>query len=293
MSLVSVIIPTYNRGKTIKRAIDSVLHQTYQKLEIIIVDDCSEDNTAELINEIGDIRIQYMKLEHNSGACVARNIGVSRASGDYIAFQDSDDYWHSDKLEKQMRFIVEHNYDFISCGFTRITKNKKHDIGIKICSDDPIQIWCELLNGNWVSTQTILCRKECFNKIHFDKDVKRFQDWDIALQAAQYYKIGSFPESLVDVFLQDDSITKNIHAYSATKYILDKHFKYIDTENKRKMAQFYKSYGDNERIISVYKAGKYYLKSFIYQKKIGILGRYLLCISGLMKLYKHKYTDMT
>ena len=97
--LVSVIIPTYNRKKTILSAIYSVLKQTYTKLEVIVVDDGSTDGTGELIKKtIKDERLVYIKLKKNKGQSAARNVGVKRSIGEIIAFQDSDDIWDESKL---------------------------------------------------------------------------------------------------------------------------------------------------------------------------------------------------
>lgn len=92
--MISVIIPTYNRGHLIERAINSVLRQTYKKIEIIVVDDCSTDGTEEVMRQYtNNNKIKYVKLDKNSGACKARNTGIKVASGNVIAFLDSDDEW--------------------------------------------------------------------------------------------------------------------------------------------------------------------------------------------------------
>lgn len=113
--LISVIIPSYNRAHLINEACTSVLSQTYSNIELIIVDDCSTDNTKEVVSSIKDSRVHYYCLEKNSGACIARNLGIEKATGDYIAFNDSDDRWHSDKLEKQISFLIENNADVTVC----------------------------------------------------------------------------------------------------------------------------------------------------------------------------------
>ena len=104
--MISVIIPTYNRAKLLPRAVESVLNQTYQDIELIIVDDGSTDDTMEWVRGIKDDRVRYAQLNHQ-GACAARNHGISIARGEYIAFQDSDDIWFMDKLEKQLAFLHE------------------------------------------------------------------------------------------------------------------------------------------------------------------------------------------
>jgi len=106
--LVSVIIPTYNRADVVKRAITSVQLQTHKNLEIIVVDDASADNTAEVVLSIIDNRIRYICHKANLGGSAARNTGINQARGEYIAFLDSDDVWLPNKLTVQMEVIITH-----------------------------------------------------------------------------------------------------------------------------------------------------------------------------------------
>ena len=103
MPTVSIIIPTYNREQLLGRAIKSVLAQTYQDFELIIVDDGSTDNTERLVKSFNSEKTRYIRHRKNKGPAAARNTGIRSAKGDYIAFQDSDDEWMPEKLEKQMR----------------------------------------------------------------------------------------------------------------------------------------------------------------------------------------------
>ena len=106
---ISVIIPTYNRSHTIEKSLDSVFNQTYIVNEIIVVDDCSTDNTIDILNLYKD-QITVLQTEINLGAQIARNIGINAAKSDWIAFLDSDDEWLSDKIEKQISAL--HNINF-------------------------------------------------------------------------------------------------------------------------------------------------------------------------------------
>lgn len=110
--LVSIITPTYNCGRFIAETINSVLAQTYNNWEMLIVDDCSSDNTKEIVEQFKDSRIKYFCLEHNSGAAVARNTALRMAKGRWIAFLDSDDLWLPEKLERQIKFMEDNNYVF-------------------------------------------------------------------------------------------------------------------------------------------------------------------------------------
>lgn len=120
--LVSVVIPTYNCGEFIGETIESVLKQTYSNWEIIIVDDCSTDNTEEVVREYIklDARISYYLLDSNSGAAIARTKAMELANGEYIAFLDSDDIWVENKLEKQINFMIENQYNFTCTAYEKI-----------------------------------------------------------------------------------------------------------------------------------------------------------------------------
>lgn len=99
---VSIVIPTYNRARFLGRLVRSVLNQTYKNFEVIVADDASTDDTAEIIKTFKDDRIRYIRHESNAGAAAARNTGIKASRGEYVAFQDSDDEWLPEKLEKQM-----------------------------------------------------------------------------------------------------------------------------------------------------------------------------------------------
>lgn len=118
--LVSIITPTYNCAKFIGATIESVLNQTYQNFEMIIVDDASKDNTEEVVKSFKDKRIKYIRLSKNSGPAVARNRAMEEARGKYMAFLDSDDLWKREKLEKQINFIKKNKYKIICSDYEQI-----------------------------------------------------------------------------------------------------------------------------------------------------------------------------
>ncbi len=126
--LVSIIMPAYNCGDFIGETLDSVINQSYKNWEVIIVDDCSTDNTAEVVKEYikKDNRIKYHKLEKNSGAAVARNKAIDLATGKYLAFLDSDDVWFPEKLAKQIGFMEENDYGFSCTSYTKIDEQGEY-----------------------------------------------------------------------------------------------------------------------------------------------------------------------
>lgn len=127
--LVSIITPAYNCEKYIGQTIESVISQTYQNWEMIITNDCSTDNTEQIVIEYAkqDHRIKLVKLSENSGAAIARNTGMSKAQGQYIAFLDADDLWKPKKLELQIAFMLENGYafTFTSYQYLRETPGEK------------------------------------------------------------------------------------------------------------------------------------------------------------------------
>ena len=170
--MVSVIIPVYNSSKYLRECIDSVLKQTYKNLEIIIIDDRSTDDSVDIINSYKDKRIKFIKLKKNSGVSVCRNKGIDLATGDYITFIDSDDYWDLDKIKKQVKFIEKNDYTFIYSNYAFLKNGKKHITNV------PKSItYKEALKNTTIFTSTVM-----FNMKHLKKKdiympiIKRGQD---------------------------------------------------------------------------------------------------------------------
>ena len=205
--LISVIIPSYNRGHLIQKAAQSVLEQTYKNIELIIVDDGSTDNTESQVKSIADSRIKYFKLEKNTGACAARNKGIQEANGEYISFNDSDDCWKNEKLETQLEFLKQENADVVLCAMRCYDENGNflHDFP-KNVETGKIS-YEQLLKYNCSSTQILFGKAECFKNTLFDASMPRLQDWDITLRLSQKYNLFFQNKILADTFIQKDSIS--------------------------------------------------------------------------------------
>ncbi|HOC97311.1 MAG TPA: glycosyltransferase family 2 protein, partial [Candidatus Pacearchaeota archaeon] len=124
---VSVIIPTYNGSNTILRAVHSVLNHTYSNFELIVVDDCSKDNTFEVVKSIEDERVKVLRHRNNKGGSAARNTGIKEAKGEYIAFLDDDDEWLSEKVEKQVKYLRSKDsslYKGVVCSYMILSGKK-------------------------------------------------------------------------------------------------------------------------------------------------------------------------
>jgi glycosyltransferase involved in cell wall biosynthesis len=236
--LISIILPTCNRAHLLPRAILSVLKQTYDNFELIIIDDASTDETRQVIGTFEDARLRYIHHKHNLGAASARNTGIRAAQGTYIAFQDSDDEWLPEKLARQLT-LLDNSSENTGLIYTYYRLIREDGRGT-ICPSRlqrwlrslPLNVYHKgqdvylaLAQGNFITTQSVLMKKACFNKIGmFDKRLSRFQDWDLWLRLAQHYEFAHVPQPLVNVYVTEGSLSTNLDAFwDALEIILHKH----------------------------------------------------------------------
>ncbi|WP_028043334.1 glycosyltransferase family 2 protein [Candidatus Stoquefichus massiliensis] len=176
-NLVSIITPAYNAGKTIREAIESVLNQTYQNWELLIVDDCSTDNTYEIINEFEDLRIRVFRHEKNMGAAIAWNTAFKHMQGRYVAFIDADDIWTDNKLSLQLRYMKKNNYEFTYTSYDWIDDN-----GLslnKIIKAPKTQTYESFLKNTNMGNSTVIMDRKYINILPVQKvDM----NWDGALR---------------------------------------------------------------------------------------------------------------
>ena len=203
MDLVSVILPTYNRGYCISKSIESVLNQSYNELELIVVDDGSTDETENIVSTYVDKkqrRVRYIKLEKNAGVCNARNIGIKYAEGTYIAFQDSDDFWMPEKLEKQMDAIKNANADY---SYTYIEYMLNGEKVIVPPEEVPLEnlsgnVYHKILERNTIGAPTLVMARYCYEKIGgFDEIFPAIEDYDYALRLSREFQGIFVPEVLL------------------------------------------------------------------------------------------------
>lgn len=160
--LVTVIMPAYNSEKHIEQSIESVINQTYVKWELFVIDDFSNDKTAEKVQQYHDKRIKLIKLEQNSGVAHARNVGIKKASGEYTAFIDSDDLWKSTKLEKQVEFYKKEDPALV---FTEYEVLNEDGSFKKKIAGQPLSVdYQELLHSNVIGLLTVLLRTDIIQK---------------------------------------------------------------------------------------------------------------------------------
>jgi len=173
--LVSIITPCYNCSRYISQMIESVLAQTYFNWELLITDDCSTDNSREIVQSYcaKDSRIKLLQLENNSGAGVARNKSIEEAKGRFIAFCDSDDLWTPDKLEKQIRFIEDNGYKFVFCQ-ALVIDTDNNVVGFN--KRKPRVSFTSTKIINYIGTSGVMYDTKDIGKFYM-KPIRRRQDW--------------------------------------------------------------------------------------------------------------------
>lgn len=208
--LVSIVMPSYNTGKYIKESIESVLAQTYDNWELIIVDDCSTDNSDEIIKLfLYDSRIRYFKNEVNSGAAVSRNKALREAKGKWIAFLDSDDLWHPKKLEKQIAFMEENGYHFSYTNYVEIDEQSrlKGSFVTGPLKISKIGLYCYC----WIGCLTVMYDAERIGLIQIE-DIKKNNDYALWLKVCKKSDCYLLKETLAKYRKRSGSISN--HKYS-------------------------------------------------------------------------------
>ena len=203
--LISVVIPTYNRGELLFRAVESVLKQTYANIECIVIDDCSTDASIAYLQQMGgnDPRLIIKSHTQNLHASAARNTGISLAKGEFLAFLDDDDLWYPEKLAKQMALFGQSSSDtaLIYCWLEIFKDNTKIDILAPTLKGD---VFDECLAKQPLgNASTILIKAEVIEKIGaFDTSLPRGNDGDFIRRITQYYKVNVVEEVLVRYFVE-------------------------------------------------------------------------------------------
>ena len=205
---VSIIIPLYNAEQYIEQAVDSCLNQTYEDIEVIVIDDGSTDNSKSTINHyIREDKIKYV-YQSNQERSVARNHGLNIATGEYINFLDSDDLLHKTKIEKQVTFLEKNKGWFATYSAVEYFSNKTGDkISIPTKEHNNGDLIDDLLLGNFIPIQSVLFRK---NSIRFDENINALEDW--------HYFLNTFFEKNI-FFIQDTLSSVRIDVQLSNNYL--------------------------------------------------------------------------
>lgn len=212
--LVSIVMPSYNGEKFILKTIESVRKQTYSNWELLIVDDCSKDNTENVVKSIKDDRIRFLKNRKNSGAAISRNYALREAKGKWIAFLDSDDLWYPQKLEKQLQFMIKNDLKFTYTDYRIIFPNGEKSpyvyTGPNCVTKKMMWRYC------YFSTITVMYDREYIGLIQI-ADIKKNNDYAMWLKIIEKANCYRYPHCLSVYCKRENSIS------SGKKWKLIKH----------------------------------------------------------------------
>ena len=212
MPQVSVIIPTHNRAGLLSAAVQSVLAQTFQDFEIIIVDDCSSDGTRAVVQRFADCRIRYLRHPAARGGGAARNTGIAHALGEIVAFLDDDDEWYPDKLERQLNALrrSEPGTAAVYCGY-RIVERASGRVRGSMRPSAAGDLSGELLARNPIGgTSCMVVRKELLDRVGgFDERLPSFQDRDLWIRLARETRFSYVQEPLLNYYVHENKVWTN------------------------------------------------------------------------------------
>ena len=175
--MFSIIIPTYNRAIDLKRALSSLNNQTYTYFEVLICDDGSIDNTPEVVADFSnDLNIKYIKIANSGRPAIPRNLGIANAKGKYIAFLDSDDWWHENKLQLAFEYL-ENGADLVYSDFYKVKSlTEKEIVKVRELKEN---ITIDLLkNGNAICNSSVVVRKSILDKVGFFNEGQEYIAWE-------------------------------------------------------------------------------------------------------------------
>ena len=248
--LVSVVIPAYNSAAFITETVDSVLQQTYPNLEVLVIDDGSTDNTREVLKPYEE-KIEYYRKD-NGGPASARNFGIRKASGVYVAFLDADDLWKEEKIDRQVkRFDEMPGTGLVHTGSVQLKDGKIIERASRHCPNG--NVFKELFSQNFIGTSTVLVRKECFQSLGLFDTREGFmavEDYDMWLRIARKYRIEYIAEGLVYYRVHAEGISRNIdRSYLNEKRVIEEaisrwpQIKEEAVSIRKRMAVLYENYG--------------------------------------------------
>jgi glycosyltransferase involved in cell wall biosynthesis len=209
---VSVVIPTHNRASFLQAAIQSVLNQTFQDFEIIVVDDASEDQTGEVVQSFTDPRLRYMRHETSRGQGATRNAGLHQASGEYVALLDDDDEWMLQKLEKQVALLdgSPSKVGMVYAGVCRVEVSSKRVLN-RVIPEKRGSIFRDLCEKNWIGgCSSVVLRRSCLEKIGwFEEGLAAQADYDLWIRISKEFDIECIREPLVYYGVHGNRISTN------------------------------------------------------------------------------------
>ncbi|MCW4030144.1 MAG: glycosyltransferase [Candidatus Bathyarchaeota archaeon] len=254
MPAVSVVIPTKNRSRLLNNAIQSILLQSFKDFEVLIIDSASTDNTKEIVSSFKDPRLNYFFLKSDKGVCAARNLGLTKAKGDFIAFLDDDDMWLPHKLQVQYDILKsQSDFDgvFESSYYVLIDESRK--VALLRKPQTFQNLYYSLLAENILGNCSgLLLKRACIDELSFDENLKAAEDWDFVIRLSKQFSLAQINEPLV--------------YYRVHRHQLSKKYSYsIDALHrimKKNLKEVLKAPNRNEILYKWFMSlGSYYLKS--------------------------------
>jgi len=236
MPKVSVIIPTHNRAEFLRSAITSVLNQTFQDFEIVIVDDASKDHTREVVANFNDTRIKVIHNQVSKGDAGARNVGIMNSKSEYIAFLDDDDEWLPEKLKIQTCLLDDSHLEVGGICTAYFTIEKR--CGQILSTVNPKMI--DLSKGNPIATSSILLRRECFEKCGlFDESMLTCSDYDMWIRISKNFSFKIIENALVKYYFNENGLTLNYEKQArGLEILLKKHDDFFKSDYKGYSKQY-------------------------------------------------------
>jgi glycosyltransferase involved in cell wall biosynthesis len=244
MPTVSVIIPTYNRAEFLRSAIESVIKQTFTDLEIIVSDDKSTDHTQDVVRNIEDERIKYVRNEGNKGPSAARNAAILASEGEYIAFLDDDDEWLPDKLQKQVELLDQSQPNICGVFSNRLFIDRNSG---QVLSDNP---GTDQLKGNLlyqlmikspIHTSTVVIRKSCLDGIGlFDETISYMEDRDLWIRLSTKWDFEYISKPLTKAYVHDFAqLSRNLEGQTVGKEKLLERYHHLFKKNRKSWGALY------------------------------------------------------
>ncbi|MBW4508773.1 MAG: glycosyltransferase family 2 protein [Scytonematopsis contorta HA4267-MV1] len=231
MPKVSVIVPAYNSMKYLPETLESILQQTFQDFEVLIINDGSSDNIVEWFSQIEDPRVKLIS-QTNKGLSSARNTGITNSQGEYIALLDSDDTWEKTKLEKQVNYLNQNSSIAVVHTWIKLIDEQGKSTGRILKSYAQGSILREVIEQNVIACLSVIARRCCFESVSgFDENLRSLEDWDIWIRIAKDYQFAVIQEPLANYRQIPTSMSKNYQVMEQSFHtVIEKTFNTLPTD---------------------------------------------------------------
>lgn len=276
---VSIVLPTYNRAKLLHSALHSIVAQSFQDWELIVVDDCSKDDTQKVVDSIHDPRICYLRHKNNKGGSAARNTGIRKSVGEFVAFLDDDDLWEFCYLEEQLNAMAA--YDAVTSGY-RLSNETPRSSGSAV-----VPITSSMLRKGYAGcgTSGLMIRRPVIESLMFDESLPSGQDWDLLMRLTQRYRVGFLPEPLVVYEQGTHSRISNQIANSPIS-VIEKHIQ-VFLKHKPQLGTFWFNYHVARLLLYGIKSRENRFEHFCYTiKRCGFVAVTAYFSGRLFKLWE-------